>query len=281
MIAVTGATGHLGQLVIEALLKTTPASDIVAAVRTPAKAEALAAKGIQVREADYSRPETLTKAFEGVQRVLLISGNEMGQRVAQHKAVIDAAKTANVRLLAYTSLLHADTSPLMLAPDHVATEQYLQASGLHFTLLRNGWYFENQTVAIAPSLQHGAMIGASGEGRFAAASRADYAAAAAEVLTGNGHENRIYELAGDTSYTRADLAAEVSKQTGKTIPYHDLPEAEYAKILSAFLPSELAHALANCDTLAKDGVLDDTSHTLSKLTGHPTTTLAEAVQAAL
>jgi NAD(P)H dehydrogenase (quinone) len=281
MIAVTGATGHLGQLVIEALLKTVPASDIVAAVRTPAKADALAAKGVQVREADYSRPDTLTKAFEGVQRVLLISSNEMGQRVAQHKAVIDAAKTADVRLLAYTSLLHADTSPLLLAPEHVATEQYLQQSGLHFALLRNGWYFENQTVAIAPSLQHGAMIGASGEGRFAAASRADYAAAAAEVMTGKGHENRIYEFAGDTSYTRADLAAEVSKQTGKTIPYHDLPEADYAKILAAFLPPELAHALANCDTLAKDGVLDDTSHTLSRLIGRQTTTLAEAVHVAL
>jgi NAD(P)H dehydrogenase (quinone) len=281
MIVVTGATGQLGLLVIEALLKTVPASEIVAAVRTPAKAKSLAAQGVEIREADYSRPETLSSAFEGAQRILLISGNEMGQRISQHKAVIDAAKAADVRLLAYTSLLHADTSPLLLAPEHVATEQYLQGSGLHFALLRNGWYFENQTAAIAPSLAHGAMVGASGEGRFAAASRADYAAAAAEVLTGRGHENRIYELAGDTSYTRAELAAEISKQTGKTIPYHDLPEAEYANILSAFLPIELAHALANCDTLAKDGVLDDNSHTLSRLIGRPTTTLADAVQAAL
>jgi NAD(P)H dehydrogenase (quinone) len=281
MIAVTGATGQLGQLVMEALLKKVPASEIVAAVRTPARAAALAAKGVVVREADYSRPQTLTKAFEGVQRVLLISGNEMGQRIPQHKAVIDAATAANVRLLAYTSLLRADTSPLLLAPEHLETEQYLQSSGLRFALLRNGWYFENQTAAIAPSLQHGAMVGASGDGRFAAASRADYAAAAAEVLTGSGHENRIYELAGDTSYTRADLAAEVSKQTGKTIPYHDLPEAEYAKILAAFLPPELAHTLANCDTLARDGALDDNSHTLSRLIGRPTATLAQAVSKAL
>ncbi len=281
MIAVTGATGHLGQLVIDALLKKVPASEIVAAVRTPAKAKALAAKGVQVREADYSRPETLTKAFEGVDRVLLISGNEVGQRVPQHRAVIDAAKAAGVRLLAYTSLLRADTTPLLLAPEHVATEQYLQGSGLPFALLRNGWYFENQTAALAFALQHGALVGASGEGRVAAASRADYAAAAAEVLTSSGHENQIYELAGDTSYSRAELAAEVSKQTGKTIPYRDLPEGEYAKILAGFLPAEIAGVLANCETLTKDGALDDDTHTLSKLIGRPTTSLSEAVKAAL
>jgi len=281
MIAVTGATGQLGQLVIEALLKKVPAAEIVAAVRTHAKAAALAAKGVQVREADYSRPETLTKAFEGVDRVLLISGNEVGQRIPQHKAVIDAAKTAGVHLLAYTSLLHADSTPLLLAPEHVATEQYLQQSGIPFSLLRNGWYFENQTVSIAPSVQHGAFVGASGNGRFAAASRADYAAAAAAVLTGSGHENTTYELAGDTSYTRAELAAEVSKQIGKTVPYHDLSEAEYTKVLAGFLPPDFAYVLANCDTLAKSGVLDDISHTLSRLIGRPTTTLADAVTAAL
>jgi NAD(P)H dehydrogenase (quinone) len=281
MIAITGATGHLGTLVVEALLKTVPADQIIAAVRTPEKASALKAKGIQVREADYSRPETLVTAFEGVTKLLLISGSEVGKRVPQHKAVIDAAKTAGVQLLAYTSLLRADTSKLVLAVEHLATEQYLQASGVPFTLLRNSWYIENLTEGIAPALQQGAFIGASKDGRFAAATRADYAAAAAAVLTGNGHENQIYELGGDAPFTRAELAAEVSKQTGKTIGYHDLPEAEYEKILANFLPPEVAHIIADGDAKAADGALDDETHTLSRLIGRKTTALAEAVAAAL
>ncbi|ADV80859.1 SDR family oxidoreductase [Terriglobus saanensis] len=281
MIAITGATGQLGTLVIEALLKTVPADQIIAAVRTTAKATTLAAKGIQIREANYSRPETLTTAFAGVTKLLLISGTEVGPRVAQHKAVIDAAKAAGVQLLAYTSLLRADTSRLLLAEDHLATEQSLQASGIPFTLLRNGWYVENLTAGIAPALQQGAFIGASKDGRFAAATRADYAAAAAAVLTGAGHENKVYELGGDTPFTRAELAAEVSKQTGKAIGYHDLPEAEYEKILANFLPPEAAKIIADGEAKAADGGLDDQTHTLSRLIGRKTTGLAEAVADAL
>ncbi|SEG02939.1 NAD(P)H dehydrogenase (quinone) [Bryocella elongata] len=284
MIAITGATGELGTLVIEALLKKVPADQIVAAVRTPAKAAALAAKGIHVREADYNRPETLTSAFAGVDKVLLISSSEVGRRIAQHAAVIDTAKAAGVTFLAYTSLLHADTSPLALATEHLATEKYLVASGLPYSLLRNGWYFENQTAAIAPALQQGAFIGASGEGRFAAATRADYAEAAAVVLTTQdpeAHANTTYELGGDVPYTRAELAAEVSKQTGKTIGYHNLPEAEYEKILATFLPPPVAHIIADAEAHAANGALDDNSHDLSKLIGRPTTTLADAVATAL
>jgi NAD(P)H dehydrogenase (quinone) len=281
MIVVTGATGQLGNFVIEQLLQKVPANRIIAAVRTPAKAGHLAAKGIGVRLADYSHPETLTAAFVGATKALLISGNEIGQRVAQHQAVIDAAKAAGVQLLAYTSLLHADTSTLALADDHLATEQYLRASGVPFVLLRNGWYFENQTAGIAPALQQGAFIGASKNGRFAAAARKEYAAAAAAVLAGEGHENRVYELAGDEAYTRAELAAEVSKQTGKPVAYHDLPEAEYEKILAGFLPPEMAHILADSEAKAANGELDDQSHTLSKLIGRRTTSLSEAVAAAL
>jgi NAD(P)H dehydrogenase (quinone) len=281
MIAVTGATGQLGTLVIEFLLKNVPASQIVAAVRTPAKAAALAAKGIQVREADYNRPETLATAFAGVDKILLISSNEVGRRIAQHTAVIDAAKATGVKLLAYTSLLHADTSPLALAEEHLATERYLQASGLSYSLLRNGWYLENQTAAIAPALQQGAFIGASADGRFAAAARADFAEAAAVVLTTDAHANSIYELGGDVPYTRAELAAEVSRQTGKTIGYHNLPATEYEKILATFLPAEAAHIIADAEAHAATGALDDASHTLSKLIGHPTTTLADAVTTAL
>lgn len=281
MIAVTGATGQLGTLVIEALLKTVPANQIIAAVRTPSKARAFADKGVQVREADYSRPETLAAAFAGATKVLLISGNEVGQRVPQHQAVIDAAKKAGVQLVAYTSLLKADTTGLLLGTEHVATEQYLQASGVPYALLRNGWYTENLTAGIPPALQQGAFIGSTKDGRIAAATRADYAAAAAAVLTGEGHENKIYELAGDTAFTRAELAAEVSKQTGKTIGYHDLPEQEYEKILATFLPHGLAPILADAEAKAADGALDDNSHTLSKLIGRPTEPLATTVADAL
>lgn len=281
MIAITGATGQLGTLVVEALLAKLPAGQLVAAVRNPAKATPLSSKGLHLREADYSRPETLAAAFAGVDQLLLISSSEMGNRVAQHKAVIDAARAAGVRHIAYTSLLHADTSPLALAADHVATEQHLAASGLRSTFLRNGWYFENQTAGIAPALQQGAFIGASKDGLFAAASRQDFAEAAAAVLTSGETASAIYELAGDVPYTRADLAAEVSRQTGKPIAYQDLPEAEYAAILSTFLPPALATILADAEAQAANGALNDDSHTLSRLIGRPTTTLAAAVTAAL
>ena len=281
MIVVTGATGQLGQLVVDELLKTTEAENIIAAVRTPAKANAFADRGVQVREADYSRPETLTAAFQGALRLLLISGNDMGKRVEQHQAVIDAAKAAGVNFVAYTSLLHCNTSPLELAREHLATEQYLMSSGLNYSLLRNGWYFENQTAAIQPALQNGVFIGASGEGRFAAASRADYAAAAAKVLTGEGHEDSVLELGGDYPYTRAELAAEVSRQTGKVLGYRNLSEAEYRTILSGFLPAMFANIIADAEAHAAQGALDDNSHTLSRLLGRTTTSLAEAVESAL
>jgi NAD(P)H dehydrogenase (quinone) len=281
MIAVTGATGHLGRLVIDELLKTTQANNIIAAVRTPAKATGLADRGVQVREADYSRPETLATACDGACRLLLISGNELGKREAQHKAVIDAAKAAGVAFVAYTSLLHCDTSPLALAEEHLATEKYLVASGLNYSLLRNGWYFENQTAAIPMALQKGAFIGASGEGRIAAAARSDYAAAAAAVLTSEGYGNSVLELAGDEPYTRAELAAEVSEKTGQTVSYLNLSEAEYEKILSGFLPALFAPLIADAEAHAAQGWLDDNSHTLSHLLGRPTTSLAEAVQSAL
>ena len=267
MIAITGATGELGTLVVEGLLEKIPASQIIAAARTPGKAKDFADRGVRVREADYSRPETLNKAFAGATKVLLISGNELGQRVPQHEAVIDAAKAAGVELLAYTSLLRADTSTLALAAEHLATETYLRASGVPFVLLRNGWYMENLTAGVGPALEQGAFIGASRDGRFAAASRAEYAAAAVVSLTGEGHAQQVYELAGDVAFTRGELAAEVTRQMGKTVGYHDLPEAEYEKILSGFLPPALAHVLADAEAKSAEGELDDNSHTLSRLIG--------------
>ena len=281
MIAVTAATGQLGRLVIDELLKSTGAKNIIAAVRTPAKANGLLDRGIRVREADYSRPGTLATAFKGASKLLLISGTDLGKRKEQHKAAINAAKFAGTKFVAYTSILHCDTSPLLLAVEHLATEQYLQSSGLNYSLLRNGWYYENHTAAIPQAIKNGAFIGASGDGRFAAASRSDYAAAAAAVLTDEGYENSVLELSGDQPYTRAELAAEVSKQTGKVVQYNDLSESQYQAILSGFLPAILAESIADAEAHATDGALDDNSRTLSRLLGRPTTTLAEAVESAL
>ena len=225
MIVITGASGQLGRLVIQNLLKELPAGEIVAAVRNPEKVQDLSSLGIQVRRADYDRPETLVQAFQGAEKVLLISSNEIGKRFLQHRAAIDAARQAGVKLLAYTSILHADASPMGLAVEHAQTEAYLKTSGLPYALLRNGWYTENYAASIPASLQFGVFIGCAGGGRIASAARADYAAAAAKVLLLENQAGKVYELAGDDAYTLTDLAAEISRQSGKTISYQNLPEA--------------------------------------------------------
>ena len=281
MIVVTGANGQLGQLVIQSLLRSVPASQIVAAVRQPAKAGALAALGVQVREADYNRPDTLDAAFAGADKVLLISSSEVGQRLPQHQNVIDAAVRAGVKLLAYTSLLKADTSPLGLAAEHLATERALKASGLPH-VLRNGWYTENYLASVPAALAHGALIGSAGEGRIASAARADYADAAAAVLTQADQAGKVYELAGDSAYTLAELAAELSQATGKTIPYVNLPEADFkGALLQAGLPAPIAELLANSDAGAAQGGLYDGSGQLGRLIGRPTAALATQLRASL
>ena len=282
MIVVTAATGQLGRLVIANLLKTTPAAQIVAAVRDPAKAADLAAQGVQVRRADYTDPASLDAAFAGASKVLLISSNDLGNRVAQHRNAIDAAARAKVSLLAYTSVLHADRSTLGLAGEHRETEAAVRASGVPYTLLRNGWYIENHTVSLGGAVAHGALAGGAGEGRISAAARADYAEAAAVVLTKAGAVEQVYELAGDSGFTLAELAAEVSRQSGKAIPFHNLPQQEYRDLLvSVGLPAPLAELIADSDAQAAKGALFDDSRTLSKLIGHPTISLADAVKAAL
>ncbi|GAA0464612.1 NAD(P)-dependent oxidoreductase [Actinoplanes capillaceus] len=280
-IAVTGATGHLGRLVVGALIaRGADPGDIVATVRDTAKAAGLAALGVQVREADYDRPETLAGAFAGVGRLLLISGNAIGQRVPQHTAVVEAAKAAGVGFLAYTSILRADTSPLGLAPEHLATERVVAASGIPFALLRNGWYVENYAASFGPAVEHGALLGSAGEGRIAAATRADFAEAAAVVLLRG--EAGVHELAGDQPFTMAELAAEVARQTGAPVAYRDLPPDGYrAALVTAGLPGQFADLLADTDVKIRDGHLDDTTGTLSRLIGRPTTPLAEAVATAL
>jgi NAD(P)H dehydrogenase (quinone) len=283
MIIVTGASGQLGRLVIQSLLdKQVPAAQIVATVRQPAAVADLAALGVQVRQADYTRPETLDAAFAGADKLLLISSSELGQRAPQHRNVIAAAQRAGVALLAYTSVLHADTSPLGLAAEHRATEATLRDAGLPHVLLRNGWYTENYLASIAPALQHGAFIGSAGEGRIASAARADYAAAAAAVLTSDHQAGQVYELAGDESYTLAEFAAELSRQSGKAVPYVNLPEAAYkAALVTAGLPEALAGLLADSDVGASQGGLYDDQHQLSRLIGRPTTPLAALIGLAL
>jgi len=282
MIAITGATGQLGRLVIQNLLNTVPASQIVAAVRSPEKAADLAALGVQVRQADYAQPATLDAAFQGVDKLLLISSSEVGQRAPQHAAVIAAAQKAGVKLLAYTSLLRADSSPLGLAAEHKETEAMLRASGLPHVLLRNGWYTENYTGSVPAALQYGAVMGSAKDGRIASAARADYAAAAAAVLTKEGQAGQVYELVGDTAYTLAELAAEIAKQSGKPVVYNDLPEADYkAALVQVGLPEGFAALLADSDVGASKGALFDDSHQLSQLIGRPTTPLAEVVKTAL
>jgi NAD(P)H dehydrogenase (quinone) len=281
MIVITAATGQLGRLVIAELLKRTPAAQIVAAVRNVDKAPDLAALGVQVRRADYTDPASLDAALQGASKVLLISSNAIGQRVAQHRNLIDAAVRAKVGLLAYTSVLRADTSALGLAAEHRETEALLHGSGLPVSILRNGWYQENYTGGLGAALEHGAILGSAGQGRIAAAARADYAEAAAVVLTAARPE-AVYELAGDQAFTLAALAQEVSRQSGKTVQYQDLPQQEYRAALLGFgLPEGLADLLADSDACAARGALDDQGHALSRLIGRPTRGLADAVRAAL
>lgn len=276
-IAVTGATGQLGRLVIESLKTKVSGDTLVALVRTPDKAKDLE---VEVRELDYNKPDV--KSLYGIDKLLLISGSELGKRTKQHAAVIDAAEVAGVKSIVYTSLLHADKSSLSLAPEHLATEQKLKESGIAYTILRNAWYTENYTGSVKGALAAGAFIGSAGDGKISSAARADLAEAAAVVLTTEGHDGKTYELSGDESYTLSDLAAEISKQTGKTIPYNNLPETEYAKILASFgIPEGIAAAIASWDVGASKNDLFDEGRGLSKLIGHSTTPLTKMVADAI
>ncbi|WP_225086361.1 SDR family oxidoreductase [Pectobacterium colocasium] len=282
MIAITGASGQLGRLVIAQLLEKVPANEIVALVRDVNKVAALSAKGVQVKAADYNQPEALAAALQGVDKVLLISSSEVGQRATQHRNVIEAAVKASVKLVAYTSLLHADKSPLALAEEHKQTEALLKESGLPHVLLRNGWYTENYAASIPAALEHGVFIGSAGEGKITSATREDFAAAAVAVLTQEGQAGKVYELAGDEPYTLTELAAEISKQSGKSIGYQNLSEAEFTTALvSAGLPDVFAQIIADSDTGASKGGLFDDGKQLSRLIGRPTTPLSAVVKATL
>lgn len=278
-IGVTGATGQLGTLVIRELKKRIPYDEIVALVRTPEKASKL---GVEIRKFDYTNIEGLSDSLKGIDRLLLISSNEIGQRAKQHLNVIESAWKNGVKWIVYTSLLRADKSSLSLAPEHHITEQAIIDSGIDYTILRNGWYTENYANTIKSAVEGGAYIGSASNGRISSASRADYAEAAAVVITDESHKGKIYELAGDDSYTLHDLAAEISKQSGKKIPYKNLTEGEYIEALKSFnVPGPLAEAIAGWDVSASKDDLYDGSHLLSQLIGRPTTPLSETVREAL
>ncbi len=282
-IVIAGATGHLGRLVVENLLqRDVPAGDITAAGRDTTKIKDLADRGVRVRAIDYDDPASLDDAFRGAARILLISASEVGQRARQHGHAIDAAAAAGAGLLAYTSIAHADTTTLRLAAEHQATEAALRASGLDYVLLRHSWYLENYTAQIPAILQQGSLAGSAGDGRVSAATRADYAAAAATVLTSDGQAGRVYELGGDQAFTLAEVAAEISAQAGQPVSYRDLPVDEYTRLLvSVGLPQQAAATIADADRGLARGDLYVGGGQLRQLIGRPTTTLRDAVAAAL
>lgn len=272
-IGVTGATGHLGPLVIEGLIRNgVPTDRIVAVVRNPEKAAALTEQGVDVRVADYGDEGALENALTGVNTLLLISGSEIGARLPQHRNVLTAAEAAGVGRLVYTSVLKADTSTLELAAEHLATEELLNASPLTSTILRNGWYWENYLSAAQTAAQTGVLLGAAGTGRVAGAARADYADAAVAVLTGSGHEDKTYELGGDEHLTYADLAEAIEQARGGQVQYSNLPEEQYAaELRRAGIPDAVASFLAKTDTATARGDLDTTSTDLHRLTDRPST----------
>ena len=281
-IAITGATGQLGNLVIEQLLQLTAAQNIVVLVRNVDKAEHFKVQGIELREFDYDRPETLVPALSGVDKLLLISANEIGRRTPQHQAVINAAKVAGVPYLAYTSLLRADTSPLGLAQEHRETEKLIQDSGITYTFLRNNWYSENYLAGVAHTIEIGTLFGAAQDGRISSASRIDYAEAAAKVLTSTGHENKTYELAGSESFSLSDLATFIGQAVNKDIIYQNLSAEEYTRGLTqAGLPAGLVDVIVDADIQTIQGAMYSDSKDLEQLIGHKTTSIQDAIKAAL
>ncbi|MFC3997418.1 SDR family oxidoreductase [Nocardiopsis sediminis] len=278
----TGATGALGRHVIDGLLERVPADQVAAVVRNPDRAAGIAERGVELRVADYNDPASLQGAFGAGDRALLISGNDVGARIPQHRAVVDAAKDAGVALLAYTGVLGGPDADFSLADDHKGTEQAILDSGLPYVFLRNGWYNENYTENLAQPLEQGTVLASAGEGRVASATRADYAAAAVAVLTGEGHENRAYELSGDEAWSFAEYAAELSRQSGKEVTYTSVTPEEHARILTeAGLPGAVVDMLVGIDGAIARGLLAHRNGDLAKLIGRPTTPIATSIADAL
>jgi NAD(P)H dehydrogenase (quinone) len=280
--AVSAASGQLGRLIVAGLAQRVGPEAVVALVRDPQRAAGLFPAGVEIRKGDYEQQETLEAALSGVHKLVLVSSNMLGHRTAQHRNVVEAAVRTGVGRILYTSVLNAGTSRLGVAEEHRQTEALLKASGLAWSLLRNGWYTENYTASIPAALQHGVLIGSAGAGRIASAPRQDYADAAIAVVLRDEAPKTVHELAGDQAYTLAEFAAELSRQTGRTIPYVDLPQAEYrGALLGAGLPDGLADLLADSDASAAQGALFDESGALGRLIGRATGGLEGSIAAAL
>ena len=279
-IAITGATGQLGELVIHNLLKQTKAENIIALVRDFDKAQSLKQQGAELRLFDYDQPETLIPALQGVDKLLLISANEIGRRTPQHLAVINAAISAKIPYIAYTSLLNADTNPLGLAQEHRETEALILQSAMKYTFLRNNWYSENYLANVQHVAETGVLYGSAQDGKISSASRLDYAEAAAKVLLTTNHDNKIYELAGSTSYTLTDLASYIANSSGKTVHYQNISAEDYNEALtSAGLPKALVEVIVDADVQSVAGAMFSDSKDLENLIGRKTTPIQDQVQA--
>lgn len=282
-IVVTGATGQLGRLAVQSLLERgVPAARIVATGRDVSKLADLEAKGVVVRELDFNDPASLESAFAGATKLIFVSGSEVGQRVQQHSNVVDAAAAAGVELVAYTSIPNADHTQLLLAVEHRATEAAIRESGLPFVFLRNSWYLENYTAKLADALETGVVTGAAGDGRISAATRADYAAAAAAVVTEDGHAGKVYELGGDQAFTMTEFVEEITRLTGKQVSYQNLSFDDYVATFVGFgIPEAAAKVYADADAGIARGELYVPSGDLGRLIRRPTTSLSEALASAL
>jgi NAD(P)H dehydrogenase (quinone) len=282
-ILVTGATGALGSKIVRSLLQKAPGAKVIAAARKQDRAAPLVAQGAEFRLLDYDRPETIDAAMQGVTRVVLVSGTDVGRRVPQHKAVIDAAKRAGVKLLGYTSILRATESPLLLAQEHRGTEEVLAASGLPHILLRHGWYTENSTATAPLSVKLGVVQSCAGDGRYSTATRQDYAEGDATLILRDGHSpGQRYEMAGSTSWTKGDYAALLSRLSGKPVTYQSMSQVDFAaSLVAAGLPEIVAKIISDSDAGAAQGWLQDDSRTLEKVLGRPTTPLEQVVSQTL
>ena len=278
-ILVTGATGQLGSLIVQQLARRVPAEQVIGAGRNAAKSPA----GVEFRTLDYDQPATIEAALKGVSRVVLVSGNEVGKRVRQHQAVIEAAARAGVRLLAYTSILKANANPLLLAVEHRGTEEVLAGAGVPYILLRNGWYSENFANNAPVAIQFGVLRSASRQGRFSTAPRNDYAEGAAALILRDDHRpGQAYELAGSSSFDKQEFAALLTRKSGKQVALQDLSAADYAAALvQAGVPEVFANTLADSDSKAADGWLFDDSRTLEKAIGRPTVALEQTLDQVL
>jgi NAD(P)H dehydrogenase (quinone) len=278
-IAVTAATGHLGPLVIDELLQRVPAEQVVAVARNAEKAQPIAAMGVDVRVAAYEDPAALEAALQGVDRLLLISGSEVGKRVPQHTNVVNAAKAAGVSFIGYTSAPKASDTDLILAPEHKATEEVVQASGIPYSIMRNNWYMENYGQTVDAAKQTGEIISSSNGGRIAAVTRSELAAGHATVLTSDGHENTIYEFGADEAWTWDEFAAVLSDVLGRPVTHRNVSTEEHiAALTAAGMPAETAGFFAALDANIAGGALDVTPD-LSRILGRPTTPLRENLAA--